>query len=267
MKKTVLILMSLCFAVASFGGFKAKRIKAKKPDQFQARITVSGVTYAADILLEGEEQKKYFYRELTPSDLIAVRLAVFNDSKEEVVLPVDSLRLLSPEGAEYPYVRPETAAQSVLGEEEAAEVEEASRIPQVGIGTGGPVDPRTDPNDPGYDPRTDPADPRYDPRLDPQGPGTVGRYPGTFPSGGALGRPGVILNPGGSGGFDQKKNERKLAAVDFRDKAHTSDPIVGSLLRDRFLYFSMPDRPSSREGIVLVLPPSRGILQKVVLKF
>jgi hypothetical protein len=274
MKKAALLLIIMSCAGTALGGFKAKQIKAKKPDQFQCSTTVSGVTYAADLLLEGKDQKKYFHDALIPSNLIAIRLAVFNDGKEEVVLPLNGLRLLNAEGVEFPHADPEAVVKAVLGEESINILEKPSGT-MVGINTGSlprydPNDPRYDPNDPRYDPndpRYDPNDPRYDPN-DPRNRRGYPPYnypPGSYPSGGSLGRPGIVLNPGGSG--DSSENERKLVAVDFRNKAHTSDPIISTLRRDRFLYFAIPQGTATKEGIVLILPVSKGIPEEVVLKF
>ena len=255
MKKAALVLIILCCAFTALGGFKAKRIKSKKPGQFQCITTVAGVTYAADLLLEGKDQKKYFYDALTPSSIIAVRLAVFNDGKEEVVLPLNNLRLLSAEGVEFVRVDPEAVAQAVMGEGSINIHEKPGRT-QVGIGTGSL--PPYDPNDPRYDPN----DPRNRRQYPPD------NYPpGSYPPGGPMGRPGIVLNPAGDGGIDSTEHENKLVAVDFRNKAHTSDPIICTLYRDRFLYFSVPEKPATKEGIVLILPVSRGIPREVVLKF
>lgn len=247
--------------MAAFGGFKAKSIKAKKPGQFQCRTTVAGVTYAADILLEDRDQEKYFQEALRPSNLIAVRLAVFNDGKEEVVLPMNDLRLVNADGVEFARIDPEEVAQAVLGEDPII-INEKPREPVVGIGGAyppyDPTDPRYDPTDPRYDPN-DPRNRRqYPPDVYP---------PRRYPSGGTLGRPGVILNPGGGGGGDMIENERKMIAVDFRNKAHTSDPIALTLSRDRFLYFAIPSENPTEEGLVLTLPGGKGIPSEVVLKF
>jgi hypothetical protein len=238
MKKAALFSLMLCCAFTAFGGFKAKPIKAKKPGKFQCRVTVSGVTYAADLLLEGKDQKKYFHEALRPFNLIAIRLAVFNDGKEEVVLPLNDLRLISAEGVELTRVDPEEVARVVLGENSTAGY---GKPVDSGGGIGGVSLPRYDPSDP--------------------------RNRGIHLPRGPLEGPDVVLNPGGGGGSDRIENERKLAAVDFRNKAHTSDPIVRTLSRDRFLYFSVPEEPVIKEGIVLILPVSKGIPKEVILKF
>jgi hypothetical protein len=54
---------------------------------------------------------------------------------------------------------------------------------------------------------------------------------------------------------------------DFEDKEHSSDPIDGMIIRDRFLYYSLKDRPLTTTGFVLKLPKSRGIPEEVILKF
>lgn len=260
MKKAALLIIITCCAVTASGGFKAKQIKAKNPGQFQCSTTVSGVTYAADLLLEEKDQKKYFHEALTPSNLIAVRLAVFNNGEEEVVLPLNNLRLLNGEGVEYPRVDPEAVVQAVLGEE-TININDRPKKTRVAI-MGGSV-PSYDPDDPRYDPN----DPRYDPN-DPRNRGEYPPYdypPGSYPSSGPFGRPEVVMDPGGSG--DSIENERKLVAVDFRNKAHTSDRIIRTLRRDRFLYFALPQETVSKEGIVLILPVSNGIPKEVVLKF
>jgi hypothetical protein len=284
-KKTSFIFLILCLIIPAFGGFKVKNIKSKNPEQFQSRITVGGVTYAADLLVKEKDQEKYFCKPLTTSNLIAVRLAVFNNGREEVVLPLAGIRLIASEGDEFPIVEPERVARAVLGKAPVTETAEANS-PTVQVGAGGSRDPRTDPSDPRYDPRLDPNSPGYDPN-DPRNrgqyppasyptgsypPRTIpSTYPGTYPpgsnpSGGPWGNPGIILNPGG-GGTDLSKYERQLAEKDFIDKAHTSEPILRSMSRDRFLYFSIPSKLMATKGYILRLATSRGIPQEVVLRF
>jgi hypothetical protein len=115
------------------------------------------------------------------------------------------------------------------------------------------MDPRGyPPNDPRYDPS--------DPRSRPTG---RDRYPGGW------GQPGVdvILRPGGAGTGDLSQYEKQLVEKDFSDKAHTNEPVLSSMTRDRFLYFSLKDRPANPKGFTLRLPRSKGIPEEVVLKF
>lgn len=261
MRKTALFLGIFSFALAAFAGFKVKLVKPKKPDKFQASTTVSGVTYAADLLLEGRDQKDYFYKELTPSNVIAIRLAVFNGGKDEVVLPLDRFQLIGPDGKEIPAVPAETVAKAILqGRVVATEVKDKRPVavsPNVRYG-----DPRYDRTDPRYDPALDPTDPSYDPN-DPRNRGRTRGYDPRMSTG-----VDVVLNPGAGGsGGDLSQFEKQLVEKDFQDKTHTSEPILNSLTRDKFLYFSLPDRPSSPRGFTLHLPPSKGIPQEIILKF
>jgi hypothetical protein len=293
MKKAAIILAGLFLSTTLFAGFKVKNIKPKKPERFQAQATVAGVTYAADLLLERGDQKTYFYKALVPFNLIAVRLDVVNTGKGEVVLPLDGIELLTPDSKRLQPVSAELVAGSVV-EGKPIKASTESRVPQVGVGRGSVQDPRRDPSDPRYDPRMDPNSPHYDP-MDPRNsnpnppqtyppqtypPGTSPRgtyppgtyppttVPGTYPSGGTMGGPGVVLNPGGGGGGeDLSQIERELAEKDFDDKAHTSEPILGSMSRDRFLYFSFAPPSGSIKGYVLRIPVGKGIPQEVVLEF
>jgi len=277
MKKIVLFSIILFLALNAFGKFKVKNIKSKKAEQFQSRIAVSGVTFAADLILKGKDQKKYFHKELTPSNLIAIRLAVFNKGKEEVILPLNELQLISPAGYAIPMVDPEIVARAVLGDE-VVNIQDGTRLPQVQVTPGGAMDPRSDPSDPRYDPRLDPNSPRYDPN-DPRNrrqypprsypPGTTpDTYPSSpYPSGGTLGRPGITINPGAGGDGGLSQIERQLAEKDYISKAHTSDPIPRSMKRDRFLYFSVETPPASTKGYILRLPAGKGFSQEIVLKF
>ncbi len=61
--------------------------------------------------------------------------------------------------------------------------------------------------------------------------------------------------------------EKQLVEKDFNDKAHTTDPIEPSTTRDRFLFFTMKDRPATVHGFTLRLPKSKGISEEVVVKF
>jgi hypothetical protein len=267
MKRAMLVLCVLCFSLCAFAGFKAKSIRPKKPDQYQVQVTSAGVTFAADLLMDGKNQKEFFYKELTPSNIIAVRLAIFNNGKGEVILPVDRLQFLGPDGKEIPPLAPETVAEAVLqGMIVAADVKERKSPVAVAPNTR-TGDPRTDRTDPRYDPRLDPSDPSYDP-TDPSN----RRYDNRPYSNDPWSRPGVdvIMNPGGGGGGsrgDLSQFEKQLAEKDFSDKAHSVDPLVASMTRDRFLYFSMPGPSSSTKGYTLRVPPGKGIPQEVVIKF
>lgn len=268
MRRAVFVLCVACFSLCAVAAFKPKNIRPKKPDQYQVQVTSTGVTFAADLLMAGKEQKEFFYKELTPSNIIAVRLAVFNNGKGEVVLPVDRLQFSGPDGKEIPLLAPETVAQAVLqGVTVTAEAKDnklpVSVAPRMRTG-----DPRTDPSDPRYDPRLDPNDPSYDPN-DPRNRRYDNRPYGNYP----WGRPGVdvIMNPGGGAGGgsrgDLSQFERQLVEKDFSDKAHSIDPLVASMTRDRFLYFALPGPSSSPKGYILRVPVSKGIPQEVLLKF
>ena len=274
----------LFLALQASAGFKVKLIKPKKPEKFQVHRTVSGVTYAADLLLKEKHQKKFFAKPLSSSNIVVVRLAVFNKGNENVELPLNRLQLLDPDGTPVPALDADTVSRAILGgmildtgddEEEPISGEPGVRVVSVNPSQ----DPRTDPHDPRYDPRTDPSDPRYDPRYDPGTDPHDPRYdPRTDPSDPSYdprysrnqrySTPGVnvILNPGGSGFGDLSQFERQLVEKDFRDKEHRPEPILKSLSRDRFLYFSLA-KTKSRKGFVLLLPTSKGILEEIRLEF
>jgi len=285
-RKTLALLAVLALATTAFAGFKPKLIKAKKAEQFETRAATAGATYAADLLLEAKDQKEYFYKDLTPSSVIALRLAVFNAGKGEILLPLDQLQLTGPDGQDIPLVPPETVAQAVV-QGMVVSAKGRGKTPASVTPGARAGDPRTDPRDPRYDPTLDPNDPRYDPtgprvgrdpRYDPSDPRSRDpRYDPNYPSGyprtggyGGYGVPGIILNPGGGGrgaGGDLTQFERTLVEKDFQDKAHAPEPILPSLTRDRFLFFSLQSAPSSHRGFTLRIPPSKGIPQEVVLKF
>jgi len=263
MRPTLLLAAAACIAGTVFAGFKVKLVKPKKPEQYQVVVTSGAVQYAGDLLLSGKDQKNYFYKELTPSNIIALRLAVFNSGRDAVVLPLEDITLFGPDGGLVPMLAPEAVAQAVLEglvvTAQAREETPVSVSPSVRSS-----DPRSDPTDPRYDPRRDPNDPSYDPN-DPRnrGYGRTGTY-------GPWSRPGVdvILNPGGAGaGGDLSRFERQLVEKDFRDKAHEPAPILTALPRDKFLYFSHPGPPAGARGFVLRIPPGKGIPEEVVLRF
>ena len=60
MKKVIPFLVVLSLSASSFGGFKVKLVKPKKPEKYQIHEKIHGVTYAADLLLKGKEHKKFF---------------------------------------------------------------------------------------------------------------------------------------------------------------------------------------------------------------
>jgi len=275
MKRLFILFVFSCLAAPGFSGFKAKIIKPKKPEQYQTSTTIGGVTFSADLLLDGKAQKDFFYKELTSSDIIAVRLAVFNNSRSGVILPLDGIQLTGPGGDDLPLVAPDQVAQAVLQGMVVKSAEKRKSMPISVAPNTRTSDPRTDKTDPRYDPRLDPNDPTYDP-TDPRNRGSNDpRYGDPRYNDPRYGRgypmPGVVLSPGGGGGgggdTDLSQYERQLAEKDFSDKAHPSDPIDGSMVRDRFLYFSMKDRPASEKGFTLRLPKSKGIPQEILLKF
>ena len=275
MNRALALLISFCLASSAFAGFKVKLVKPKKPEQFQSFLTVGDVTYAADLVIEEKVQKEYFYKELIPSHVIAVRLAIFNRGGDSVVLPLDRLQLTDASGKEVAPVSPEAVAQALLqGSVVTAKVDDkkpAQATPEQ-------RDPRLDPTDPRYDPRLDPKDPRYDPRVDPSDPRYDPRYDPTDPRNrrnpnGAYDpwyRPGidVVLNPGGGqGGGDLSQFEKALVEKDFADKTHSPDPVDASSKRDKFLFFSILEKPVDGKGFVLRLPQVKGSGKDIVLKF
>lgn len=261
MRSIILFIEMLCLTFTAAAGFKAKTIKSKQADRFQTRTEIAGVIYAADLLLEGRDQKDYFYKELTSCDVIAVRLAIFNNSKGEVALPPGDIQLVGPNGEEIPAVAPEVVAKAMI---QGLAVNSKTNQPPVRVAPDtGTIDPRIDRTDPRYDPRMDPSDPRYDP-TDPRNQGYGRRPYGTDP----IYRPGVqvILNPGG-GGDNYGNLSGQLIEKDFVDKAHSADPIPPSMIRDKFLYFSLSNRPASSKGFMLRLPQGKGLPQAINLKF
>jgi hypothetical protein len=275
MKKALAALICALWIVSAFAGFRVKLIKPKKPEQFQTSITVDGVTYAADLVISEKDQREFFYKELAPARVMAVRLAVFNRAGQELFLPLDRLQFLDASGHEIVPVAPVAVAQAVL--QGKVITTEKRNQPAVGIDPRldprlDPNDPRNDPNDPRYgryppvvDPRVDPRanDPRYDPN-DPR----YGRYPnGTY---GPYIRSGVdiVLSPGtGEGGGDLSQHEKALVEKDFSDKSHSLEPISPMSGRDKFLFFTLTDKLADTKGFTLRLPPGKGMLKEVVLKF
>jgi hypothetical protein len=267
MKRALAFLVGFCLVSSAFAGFKVKLVKPKKPEQFQSFLTVGEVTYAADLVIDGKVQKDYFYKELTPSHVIAVRLAVFNRGGTKVVLPLERLQLTDASGNEIALVAPEAVAKALLqGSVVTAKIEDEKPV-QISPGQ---RDPRLDPTDPRYDPRGDPNDPRYDPRYDPTDPTNPrnGRYPdGRYDP---WYRPGidVVLNPGGGkGAGDLSQFEKALVEKDFADKAHSLDPIDAASTRDKFLYFSIPERPADVKGFMLKLPQAKSPGKDIIIKF
>jgi hypothetical protein len=268
MKRLGAFFLVFCLAGLAMAGFKVKLVKPKKPEQFMARTSAAGATYAADLLVDGGTQKDFFYKELIPSNIIAVRLAVFNGGDNQVELPLDSLQLIGPDGKECPLVAPEVVSKAVLDGLVVTSAEKKNESPVKVLPNTRIGDPRTDRTDPRYDPRLDPTDPSYDPsdprvRNDPNI-----RRNGSY--GGPWIRPGVdvILNPGGrSGGGDLSRFEKSLVEKDFSDKAHSAEPVLPSMNRDRFLYFSIKAKPETTKGYTLRLPPAKGFPHEIVLKF
>lgn len=282
MKRAIHFLVCFSLACTAFAGFRVKLIKPKKAEQFQARLNDGEITFAADLVIEGKDQKGYFYKELNPSHVIAIRLAVFNRGRNEVILPVDRLQLIDPSGQALAPLAPEAVAEAILkGLIVSAEDHKNTQVqvaPQMRDPRTDPTDPRydprVDPRDPRYDPRVDPSDPRYDPRLDPTRPGydpndpRNRRYPnGTY---GPWARPGVdvILVPGGGGGSgDLSQSEKSLVEKDFMDKSHSMEPVLPSSGRDKFLYFPVTELPKTIKGFKLRLPNGKGMTQEIVLQF
>jgi hypothetical protein len=255
--------MAILVGISTFclAGFKAKNVKPKKPEQFQARTTLAEVTYAADLLIQEKELKEFFYKDLTLFDMFAVRLSVFNRGNSEVAMPVEDFHLFAPDGTEVPAVGPDVVAQRVL-EVLAVASETKKKNPPVEVGPA----PRT------YDPRQDPRDPRYDPTLDPNDPRYNPNDPRSDPRNDPYNRPsvGVVLNPGGGTTDtvgDVSQYEKVLVEKDFSDKAHHSDPVLPSFTRDKFLYYAVKEIPASVRGYTLRLSPGNGRPEEVVLRF
>ena len=150
MRKPLLLVLALMLATGAVAGFKVKLIKAKKPDQFQKRVAIGDVIWAADLLTDGGDQKDFFYKELTPSNVVAVRLALFNRSGSSLVIPAAAIELRDPAGKSLSQAEPVAVADAVL----AGKVVTAGTAEEAPLATVRPVmrDPRYDPNDPLLDP-------------------------------------------------------------------------------------------------------------------
>jgi hypothetical protein len=251
MKRPLAWLGMFLVALNAAGGFKAKTVRPKKPEKFQVRAVSSGITFAADLLLDGKDQKEFFFKELSPSNVFAVRLAIFNASNGEVVMPLDDIQLIDPDGKEIIPVESEIVAQAVL---QGFPVSSAMEQPPVLVSSTnrGRVS-RTDQSNPGHDPRLDPTNPNYDP-TDPRNTGYSRSRPDVQ----------VILNPTG-GKYGAISSQ--LVEKDFIDKAYSADPIPPSLMRDRFIYYGLGHRPSGTKGFELRLLKGKGISEPVILRF
>ena len=255
MRRMIFFIGMLCLAAVALAGFKSKVIKSKKPEQFHARTTVSGITFAADLLLNGKDQRDFFYKELIPCNVVALRLAIFNNSPGEVVMPLNGIQLTGPDGKELSLTDPKMVAQAAL---QGFVVSSGSEQPPVRIDQTSVGNSRNDKTAPDYDPRLDPTDPSYDP-ADPRNRGYGSstydnRRPGV----------GVVLNPSGG---RYSGVSAQLIEKDFEDKSHSGDPISPSLVRDRFLYFRFASLPASIKGFILRLPRGRGYTEEVTLRF
>jgi len=254
MRRLFLCVAIVALATSVFGGFKAKPVKTKRPEQYQVHAAVSGVTVAADLLLSDKEQKDFFYKPLNPSGVVPLRLAVFNDTKNEIFIPLEGIQLVGPDGKEIPKVEAQAVAEAVM---KGLPIGSTADEPPVQVAAGPRVvSSGSDPTDPDHDPGLDPGDPRYDP-SDPRS----GRY------GDRRIVPGVdvVLNP--SSGDDYNEISARLIEKDFSDKAYLADPILPSMKRDRFLYFSMPDHSAGVKGFELRLLKGRGFTEGLSLKF
>jgi hypothetical protein len=251
----------------SIAGFKAKPIKSKPPEKFQTRAVVGGITVASDLLLSEKEQTEFFCRELNSSRIIPVRLAIFNNSQNEVLIPAEGIKLIGPDAKEIPAVSPEEVAEAAL---QGYAMTSRKRNSPVQVGADPRVaDPRYDPRDPRYDPQIDPSDPRYDPRMDPADP----RYDPSDPRNRGYGNrrigPGVdvVLNPAGTGGGNYDEITKQLIEKDFSDKAYSADPVMPKMKRDRFLYFGIDALPAGVKGFELRLPAGKGLPAGIRLVF
>ncbi len=279
MRRILIFLWILSFAAVATAGFRAKKIRPKKPQQFQAYITVSGVTFASDLLLNGEEQKSFFSQELTPNSIVALRLAIINSSRNEIALPLEGIRLVDPEGKEVPAIKPEMVSQAVL-QGYRADSEEDRRRAQLAIMKGSrdartdrsnpTYDPRRDPTDPNYDPRTDTANPNYSPQTDPTNPAYVPRDASSTSNSQVkeIRTNQININPEIFRGRSEDPAVRgRMIEKDFIDKAYWGDPVLPSMKCDRFLYFVMGNRPPSVKGFELRLSPRGSSQQPLILKF
>jgi hypothetical protein len=260
MRKATIVLVMFCLTASSFGGFKVKLVKPKKPEKYQIHTTIEGVTFEADLLLKGKEHKKFFYKELDRSNIIVLRLAIFNRSSGEVVLPLHDLELLAPDGTGLTPVAPDAVAQAALRGLVVMPIGADMNPPVTVSPTVRSGDPRSDPSDPRYDPRYDPTRPGYDPN-DPRV-RRDGRHAPWY-------RPGVdvVLSPGGGSVGDVTQFEKALVEKDFEDKAHPFTPIPRNSNRDKFIYFSMADAPKTPSAFILRLPRGKGIPEPIELKF
>jgi hypothetical protein len=278
-RKIGVFLWILLFAAVATAGFRAKNIKPKRPERFQVHVTIAGVTYASDLLLNSKEQRRYFPQELTSHNIVALRLAIFNKSSQEVQIHLEGIHLTDPEGKEFALISPDMVSQAVLLGYKAGSEEDRRRALLAHMT--GSDDPRSDKNSPDYDPRRDPNDSRYDPRADPIDPNYNPINDPTHPSyspqqasakdkiridqtnqGSTISLPDILNGRSGNPVF-----RAKLIEKDFMDKAYWGDPVLSSMRCDKFLYFTIANPPASVKGFELRLFQSSGNREPIILKF
>lgn len=247
----------ILLTTALFAGFKAKIIKPKKPEKFQTCLTTPEFTLAADLLLTDKEQKDFFPTPLNANNIVPLRLAIFNRSEKELQVPLEGVRLVAPDGKEFPIMAPEKVGEAVI-EGIVVSPGSSGRKLVVAPNSRSPID-RTDPS---YDP-SDRTDPTYDPRLDPNSPQYDPKDLRNRPYA-DLPHVGIVFDPYGGNNTEMT---RQLIAKDFVDKSLSAEPIPPATTRDRFLYFGVGGHPSSIKGFELRLPKGNGFSEEVVLKF
>lgn len=100
-----LLLVGLLLGLTGCATYQTGKIDVRAVDEYPLRITVEGISLAADSYDSGEKAKEGFYLDLTSEGFYPVHLIFKNDTKDRVIVLRETIELMDAGGTIHRPVR------------------------------------------------------------------------------------------------------------------------------------------------------------------
>ena len=95
------LFLPLLMTVSGCATYKTQIVNTERVESYKNKITVSGITVAADPYDTADRAKSAFYIDLTKKNIKPIQLVVDNQSEDNVMIPRGEMRLMDSNGTEY----------------------------------------------------------------------------------------------------------------------------------------------------------------------
>jgi hypothetical protein len=100
-KRFLLVIIALLFAIAGCATYKRTAVEVGALDIYKSKMTLKGITIAADPIDNSEEAKDNFYVDVNKANFFPVLIIAQNDTNDRIIFLKESFELTDPSGATY----------------------------------------------------------------------------------------------------------------------------------------------------------------------